>query len=452
MKKILSTVAALGLVAGFASTAAALDFSMTGSYVVEGYHLSRSEMDHGGMDLTTLDEVATMSNFEAGEDIVVMDTDGDEPSDAYYMHTFQILPTMKVNDSITMFGDIRLFKESMFGKTTDNGNVSDADGTGLDIDKVYMEYLSPIGKIRVGRVSTGLWEGDFLNTAGNGNRIMLWPSFVSGPWSMCMFTQKIAENDARSTGDDRDKDLYEIGIRHKGETGEASIAYDYYRYADGKSSATGDSYNPQLAKIWGKYNISNFTLEVEGAYVFGDASVDEDYSAYGFMIDLGTKFGGIDVGVNYFMATGDNDDEDNDNEALLSFTSGTGNEFKPYYILTGDHTGILNNDPVSGGSMNQFVKYAGVNCLGVRADYAASDKLSLHGAIAYGWADKELADNQDDSYGIEYNIGAAYKLLDNLTYEAHFGYLDTGDFFQYGADDISAESVYLVSNHLSMKF
>ena len=45
MKKIFSTVAALGLVAGMATAASALDFSVTGKYTVEGYYIT--EMDHG---------------------------------------------------------------------------------------------------------------------------------------------------------------------------------------------------------------------------------------------------------------------------------------------------------------------------------------------------------------------------------------------------------------------
>jgi opacity protein-like surface antigen len=96
---------------------------------------------------------------------------------------------------------------------------------------------------------------------------------------------------------------------------------------------------------------------------------------------------------------------------------------------------------------------AGVHAVIAAADYAVSNQLSLHGAIGWAQADEEQAVGQDDEYGWEYNVGAAYKLLDNLTYEAHFGYLDTGDFFNGAGNtpDIT-ENVYVLTHSLTMTF
>jgi len=66
-------------------------------------------------------------------------------------------------------------------------------------------------------------------------------------------------------------------------------------------------------------------------------------------------------------------------------------------------------------------------------------------------ADKELP-GYDDEYGFEYNVGAAYKLLDNLIYAVHLGYLDTGDFFKLGTKYQDTESILLASHHLTMSF
>jgi opacity protein-like surface antigen len=98
---------------------------------------------------------------------------------------------------------------------------------------------------------------------------------------------------------------------------------------------------------------------------------------------------------------------------------------------------------------------AGVHGVVLAADYAVSDRLKLHGAI--GWAQADEAEitgytNRDDDYGWEYNLGAAYKLLDNLTYEAHFGYLDTGDYFKSTATTDDTENVYLLTHSLTMTF
>jgi len=103
---------------------------------------------------------------------------------------------------------------------------------------------------------------------------------------------------------------------------------------------------------------------------------------------------------------------------------------------------------------------AGVHAFVLAADYKASDALTLHGAIGYAKADEKIYQNGaatydatlDDDYGWEYNIGAAYKLLDNLTYEAHFGYLDTGDYFNRANPTDITNNVYMMSHSLTMTF
>ena len=49
-----------------------------------------------------------------------------------------------------------------------------------------------------------------------------------------------------------------------------------------------------------------------------------------------------------------------------------------------------------------------------------------------------------------------YKIYNNLSYNAHFSYLATGDFFKSDATGVagvgSTEDVYLFAHALSMKF
>ncbi|MDH5525619.1 MAG: porin [Desulfobulbaceae bacterium] len=426
MKKVLATVAALGLVAGVASTASALDFSVKGKYQVEGYSLSNVEAA-GGMELT-----------------------GETGSDAYWMHTMQMLPTMKVNDKITMYGDIRLFKEATFGHASDEGDTTNTTHNGLDINKIYMEYMSPVGKIHVGRTPAGSWMGSFLNSATAGNRIMWWPSFVSSPWSLLLFTQKMSESDKNSVDSDNDKDLYKVSLSHKSENGSAAIAYNH---VDDSTSTAEENPSHGKLELYANYKFDNIKVEFESAHVFGETSTDSDrdWDAWGAYLDVSGQFDALNVGAMLVYASGQdmNAAATDDNEALMAATSGLGNDFKPLYILTGDHTGILNQDSV-GGTGFEVANNAGVMAYGVHADYKVSDRLTLHGAIAYAEADEIQTAGQDDEYGVEYNVGAAYKLLDNLTYEAHFGYLDTGDFFKSGTTE--AEEVTILSHHLTMTF
>ena len=434
MKKFISTAAALGLLAGMATTASAVEFSVKGKYLVEGYHLS---------------------DTPAGAGVQLA---GSSDSDAYWMHTFQILPTMKVNDKISMSADIRAFKEAVWGTGQDDGTAN------LDIDKLWMDYASPIGKIRVGRVETSVFGGKFLDSSASGNRLMWWPSFMPKPFELLLFTQKSTEDDYLSSTSDRDNDVYKAQIAHTSDAGKAAIEYIYNRNANAGSvqgATQPSSLDNHHIGVWGKYKLSNFTLEAELAHKFGDASnvnmTVTDWEAWAAMLDVTGKFGPADAGLMYFYASGDSDTGDDKNKSAMSAYSGTGDDFTPLYILTGDHTGILNDDRASFGDGHyalqggNTLRNAGVHAFVLHAKYAVSDKLTLSGAIAYAMADKEPT-GYDDEYGIEYNIGAAYKLLDNLTYEARAGFLDTGDFFKEGANNLDTNDITILSHHLTMTF
>ncbi|MBU1404639.1 MAG: hypothetical protein KKE83_08125 [Proteobacteria bacterium] len=452
MKKVLSTVAALGLVAGLASTAAAVEFKMSGKYIVEGYSISDANTTYGA------------------------DLAGPTSSDAYWMHTLQIKPTMKVNDKISMHGDVRIFKEAVWGDP-DSGVSQDDGNTDLDFDKVWMTYLSPIGEFRVGRHEANIFGSKFLDSSTSADRIMWFPSFVPKPWSLLVLTQKNEEDDLEANAADQDDDLYKLMITHTSDAGKAGVEYKYTRSASAATlDGTGEpnSLDAHNLALWGKYKVmDNWTIEAEVNHRFGDQSNAEgtttvtDWDAWAGMLDVTGKFGALDAGLMYFYASGDSNSLDGDNEAAMSAYGGTGDDFKPLYILTSDHTGILNDD-LADFTDAQYagVAAAGVHAVVLHAKYAVSDKLTLMGAIGYAQADEETQvtnaagtnfsgggyANRDDEFGWEYNIGAAYKLLDNLTYEAHFGYLDTGDFFKSAVATDDTNNITLMSHHLTMSF
>ena len=170
MKKVLSTVAALGLVAGLASTAAAVEFKMSGKYLVEGAYLSDARGT--GVDLTET----------AGENI---------PSDAYWLHTFEMKPSMVVNDKISMASVIRLADDNFWGGQT-NGDTEGLSGTNdVYIHQLYMDYASPIGKARFGRTPAGTYGTNFMDFDKRMDRVMLWPSFLEAkPWSTLFYIEK----------------------------------------------------------------------------------------------------------------------------------------------------------------------------------------------------------------------------------------------------------------------
>ena len=202
-------------------------------------------------------------------------------------------------------------------------------------------------------------------------------------------------------------------------------------------------------------NFDNIYVEFESAYATGDwkdyddATPDQDVDAFGAMLDVGMKMGDLDVGVMYYYGSGDDDGTaDGDVDNIMAVKGGMGKDFNPYYILNGDHTGMLNNDEYAA---NADMVAAGVHCIGIHSDYKVSDQLSLHGALAYAEADDAMS-SIDDEYGWEVDLGAKYKLLDNLTYEVRAAYFDAGDFFEETGDVDDSEDLYMLSHHLTMTF
>lgn len=436
MKKVLVTVAALGLVAGVATTASAVEWKMSGQYVVDGIYLDSATTN--GVLLT---EAAGVDNS----------------SDAWFMHTFQVNPTMKVNDKISMAATVRLADDTVWGGQTGGDTVQNGSNMGGDVyvHQLYMDYVSPIGKVRVGRVPAGPFGTSFLDTDTRQDRIMWWPTFLPKPWSALFFYAKLTDNEYNvATPTKEDSDRYEARLYYTAEGTDLGVAY---ANINATSSTGAYEDEKQFVDVYGKLKFAgNYFANFEVIHNFGSQSATKDYDSLAAMVELGGKFDNLTASATYFYASGDNNSTDGDVENALG-SAGTGTEFEPLYILTGRTAGMLNNDfwakqTVGGnGAYTATMSGAGVQAFVLSANYAVSNALSLHGAIGYAEADEETA-GYDDEYGWEYNIGAAYKLLDNLTYEAHFGYLDTGDYFKAGNAATNTENVYMLSHHLTMTF
>ncbi|PLX48914.1 MAG: hypothetical protein C0613_09310 [Desulfobulbaceae bacterium] len=469
MKKVLSTVAALGLVAGMATAAQALEFSVSGYYFVEGTHMSSAD-GYGVVPTVDSDKVAGLDTGVNATGLGLRDItrlnkgttmDDEAPNDDYWNHEFVIKPVMKVNDKIVMKSKIYLAADK-FGQNDAGATALDQNGTEITVHHLFMEYKSPIGMVRVGRTSAGLWQGDFLSTDANGNRIMYFPNWLPENIGGYVFIQKVNENDSVAGNDlvDADTDLYEMSAWYKTKDLKIALGYDFW---DMNQAATSD-YTRHRIKGYYNQNMGNIYAEMEFSYDWGTmdwdaAGVDDtDIDTFAIMADVGMTMDKLDMGMMFIYASGDDDATDNDNESAMGHVYGSlGEQFQPYTVLTGRHTGMLSNDF---NGANADMAFHGIMSLGVHADFAVTDKLSLHTAVAYAMADTdELATGIeiDDEYGWEIDLGASYKLMDNLTYSVDFGYLMAGDFFEgYEVAGLGpfgeAEDVYVLNHRLAMEF
>ncbi|MCX5864887.1 MAG: hypothetical protein NTW42_07420 [Deltaproteobacteria bacterium] len=438
MKKILTSVAALGLLAGLAPPSLAVEFTISGKYLLEGAYLSGARGN--GLDLTEA----------AGEN---------SPSDAYFLHTFEIKPVMKVTDKISMFSTIRLADDTFWGNQP-GGDTND-QGTNNDVyvHLLYMDYDSPVGKMRLGRGPVNQYGTNFMDFDSRADQVTWWPGFVEKPWSALLYTLKNTDNfQVTPNASDTDFNVYVARLYYTTDSLDSGIHYGYYNNMTTSTKAD----RKQAVIVYGKYKMENCFVNGELSHFFGSVKQDvetglknRDYDSWAGMLQVGGRFNALTPSLMYFYASGQDRNATAANGGDIENAlggNGTGDRFEPLYILTGRHTGMLNNDIFSG--QTTAMSRDGVHALVLAADYAASNRLTLHGAVAWGKADKVNIANKDDEYGREYNLGSAYKLLDNLTYEAHFGYLDTGDYFksETNLNDSQTENVYILTHSLTMTF
>ncbi len=477
MKKVLSAVAALGLAAGIATSASALELKVKGGYLVEGYSVSNSlgRFMPGSNGSGAGTAMATSVNPFSK----VPGTKGDDAR--WFMHKFTIDATLKVNDAVSIKSRVRLIDWSTVWGSQDDTNVG--NGANFAVKRLWMVYKSGIGQWEIGRRPAGAWEGNFVNNSTRADRIM-WKSgkMLGDQFSMYAFYQKTTEGDAyynteadsyavvtqrgdtalvainpryAGVSDDTDSDYYEVYGAFTG-YGKTSLAVGYKRDRT-KDFAGGYQVDVMRVKSYGHYPITDmFGMTYEFDYIWGDKDINNtvgtsyDVSGLAFMAAADLNFGAATADFSYFYISGDDNGSDKDLDAY-SVAKGTGNDFEPLYILTGTQTGLLNNDS---GSINAFgtaARSAGVHGFVAATDFQASEKLGFHGALGYAKSADERA-GFDSDYGWEFNAGASYKLLDNLTYNLHFGWLATGDFFKMGDPMAETNDITLLYNNLNMSF
>ncbi len=438
MKKALSAVAALGLVVGLAPAALAVEFKISGKYLLEGAYLSDARGN--GLDPTKA----------AGENT---------PPDAYFLHTFEIRPIMQVTDKISMFSTIRLADDTFWGNQT-GGDTNDlATNNNVYVHLLYMDYDSPVGKVRLGRGSVNQYGTNFMDFDNRADQVAWWPGFVEKPWSVLLYTLKNTDNFQATPGaGDTDFDVYVARLYYTTNSLDSGIHYGYYNNMTTSTKAD----RKQAVIAYGKYKMENYFVNSELSHFFGSVKQDvetglknRDYDSWAGMLQVGGRFEALTPSLMYFYASGQDRNATAANGGDIENAlggNGTGDRFEPLYILTGRHTGMLNNDVFSG--QTTAMSRDGVHALVLAADCAVSNRLTLHGAVAWGKADKVNIADKDDEYGREYNLGAAYKLLDNLSYEAHFGYLETGDYFESetNLNDSQTENVSILTHSLTMTF
>ena len=134
-----------------------------------------------------------------------------------------------------------------------------------------------------------------------------------------------------------------------------------------------------------------------------------------------------------------------DNETLFDSAS-------QELLITGSKRDLLNE------SMKNSLDYGiadakpTTDIFAVSAEFMATPELSLHGVLGISKNKKDFTFDPEYNASWEANVGIIYKLFNNIRYEVHFGYMETGDLFREKNSYTDVESIIMISNQLSMSF
>ena len=264
MKKVLSAALALGLVAGVASTAAAYDsFAISGYYEASGKFITNHQGRGTGVDLMN-----TVRNTGG--------VAGDDSSADWWEHDLRLYPNLFINDKTALKGEVRLLDGTVWGDPANGGDSFSATTADreVDINKMYMEWKSPVGTMIMGRIPWGTYGTSTFND-GSTRRdgIKLTSNFLPDPLTLSFGYAKYQEDDsdAASTRDDMDQDYYMTHVGYKTDSIDTGGRIAYSREARTDTVTT----NNWSAQAYGKYTMGNMFVNSELIWNFGNTDSED---------------------------------------------------------------------------------------------------------------------------------------------------------------------------------
>ena len=446
MKKLLVILFALGLVFSFTAPVMATDVSFDGTYRIRGFYDSNSALEENACPSAYYDQ-----RFRLGT-------------------VFQVAEGLKVT---TRFDAM----DGTWGDGTLRGNPTN----NIQFDKVYMTFVTPVGQIEAGVFSDGVWGTGFGDAETFSAKIQL--KAPVGNWVFVLNTVKADEAD-KNTGvvtnptnqnSDFDDDKYRAAVIYHDEGIQVGLLYNHYRYENYLNTMAG--LDPAYAGFAAFYKdvtanalvpyvkLTMGDLYIESEFQWIDGAVNSrtpgvrDLDLEGLSLYLKGQYnlGSSYVGGLFAYVKGDDPNTANTSENALGM-SNSGADWDPMLILFSDtcttslgswgapSTALASfgDRSMTGTSMNNgsiYQVFAGT----------AIDKLALKASLSMAKADEVVA-GWDDSYGTEFDVTAAYKIYDNLTYSAGFGYLWAGDYCKAGVAANKIDDTYLLMNKLQVAF
>ena len=414
MKKLLVVLFALGLVFSFSAPLMATDISVNGTFRVRGWLDSNSAL---------MPDEATQS--------------------AYYDQRLRVKTVFKVADGLQVVARFDAL-DGIWGRPDLMRSDATTSQDNLQFDMAYMQFTTGIGRIQAGWMSDGVWGTGFGDCEVFTGKI----TFLTKVDNVYLYlnTTKRSEQDRGNQFSDYDADGYVAAAWYNCEGINAGLLYKYWRDADnpGATLTTLNILIPYIKATFGDLYVEGEIIwiggEVENAA--GAHVVDLEGLAAYFKVKM--NLGPGYVGGLMAYAKGNDPADPTTNGGV----AGSGCDWQPCLILF--------NDGTCPGQVGRFAGATTGNVMNNGYLYQvfggmSMDNLSVKASLSHAVAD-EAQGYVDDVYGTEFDLEAAYKIFDNLTYSVGFGYLWAGDWYKGTNTNNRIDDTYLLMNKLQVNF
>lgn len=403
MNRIFAIMLALLLVAG---TAYAVEMQTTGSFNVRGSYISNETGLNGAADVP--------------DEEIYKDT----ASYGYYDQELDITVDLKVSDYTKVITNFEITDMNWTQSEIDDRETT--AGAGLDdnieFKRVFGQHTFSTGTtVQAGLMTGSAWGTSFADTANGVFKVQV---MHNGSFGMIggNIQKEWEEGQPNGLEEDAEKDdgdtIYLFGtfpmgthrlmplLRYSDFSNQPAVAKD--RDSDGLKIMTIDvaaagafgTLGYEAEVVWVNYNQDWDSFDYNGV-TYPDG---EDFSTYGAYVNVWGNVGATKVGGMVAYGSYDKD-------GATGF--GFGEDFTPT-MFGADFTAV-------GDSSTEKSEYNAVTLMQIYAEFAVSDPLTLFANGTY-WMSNSEDNAWEDATGYEIDLGGAYKITENVTYDVLLAY------------------------------
>jgi len=470
MNKFWLVLLSLGLVMAFSAPAFAVDVKVSGSFYAAGMYQDKASFLKDG------DQNANTST-------------------AFYYQRLRVQTDFIVSPGLKLITRFDAMERAWGGQRSDAGGPTDtqsaatrAENQNIGFDWAYVEYTSPIGMFTVGYQDDGGW-GTVFGDSSVPQGMVSWVAQQNG-WTAFLQILKINDNSKTAihstTVTDNDTDKYQGGVVYEGKGIETGLLAIYYRDASSRPADylgydIGVTGNVFVLEPYAIVKIGPVKIQAELDYAWGNIKADQiNALTVGQDKKVDDLAGWIDATVDlkqfYFggsIAYVAGNDWSKSDVIKGGFLTG-GMDWNPTLLLFNNErqywAGSISGNTLTGTSVNFISQEFGLNDTGMynalffqgRVGVRPIDKLDIVASVSYAMADNKtipdlvnggsLGTIDSNVYGTEIDLVGTYRITNNLSYMAGFGYLFTGDYFKGLDPDSKVHDNYILINKLTLTF